>query len=657
MLGKIFKYILVILLGMILGAGAVVGAGYLLVTKTKVGTITEKVPSLNEYLGESLNDYTLIEAVQKLSAPDTTIGQYTEYLPFLDGLLKNLAEDESIKQYVTIDIDKLKTFTFSQVGANFMSAVSVTASLNSISDTLGFTLPDLPLFTTKENYVKITDENFAVGNLYYKDKTENIYYIAEEGGYANAYAEGVLVDAAKEKDLYFKSAGLMEIPVTDAVGSLSSTLSDIDSMTIDDLNDDFGIDLIGSDPLVAKIVHGDDTLNSIADNMMSRVDGLTLEGDLGVNLAGSPLEALVGENCTVGELKNMDFDEEIKTLTLADLQIDLGENTLAGKILDKNTTIAQIQDGSYIDGQINKLTVADLGLNITDNGLMSKIISPSDTVEELKNMDYEAAINALAISDLGLKIEEGSLTSKIIPVGTTVGELQNIDFDKKVQELTLGDVIKTDGADTPAILKALSDTKIGELSGKVNTLELKDIVVLPEGQSNPLLDALFAKGATIGNIGEKMNQLTVSDLYEIKGFIDVFDIKDEDKELYKNFRYFTRTGDEQTGYVYTECAAPADLTAVAAGQYYQVDKEAGVWLLLMFEKSGAAGSQVYRESDDVTVVSLADSLQKNVTENIKNCTLQELFEIGFLGNAPSENVKGMTLSQIVEIAEKIPSLS
>ena len=581
MLGKIFKYILVILLGMILGAGAVVGAGYLLVTKTKVGTITEKVPSLNEYLGESLNDYTLIEAVQKLSAPDTTIGQYTEYLPFLDGLLKNLAEDESIKQYVTVDIDKLKTFTFSQVGANFMSAVSVTASLNSISDTLGFTLPDLPLFTTKENYVKITDENFAVGNLYYKDKTENIYYIAEEGGYANAYAEGVLVDAAKEKDLYFKSAGLMEIPVTDAVGSLSSTLSDIDSMTIDDLNDDFGIDLIGSDPLVAKIVHGDDTLNSIADNMMSRVDGLTLEGDLGVNLAGSPLEALVGENCTVGELKNMDFDEEIKTLTLADLQIDLGENTLAGKILDKDTTIAQIQDGSYIDGQINKLTVADLGLNIADNGLMSKIISPSDTVEELKNMDYEAAINALAISDLGLKIEEGSLTSKIIPVGTTVGELQNIDFDKKVQELTLGDVIKTDGADTPAILKALSDTKIGELSGKVNTLELKDIVVLPEGQSNPLLDALFAKGATIGNIGEKMNELTVSDLYEIKGFVDVFDIKEGDKDLYKDFRYFKRTGDEQTGYVYTECAAPADLTAVAAGQYYPVDKEAGVWLLLI----------------------------------------------------------------------------
>lgn len=313
----------------------------------------------------------------------------------------------------------------------------------------------------------------------------------------------------------------------------------------------------------------------------------------------------------------MDFDEEIKTLTLADLQIDLGENTLAGKILDKNTTIAQIQDGSYIDGQINKLTVADLGLNIADNGLMSKIISPSDTVEELKNMDYEAAINALAISDLGLKIEEGSLTSKIIPVGTTVGELQNIDFDKKVQELTLGDVIKTDGADTPAILKALSDTKIGELSGKVNTLELKDIVVLPEGQSNPLLDALFAKGATIGNIGEKMNELTVSDLYEIKGFVDVFDIKEGDKDLYKDFRYFKRTGDEQTGYVYTECAAPADLTAVAAGQYYQVDKEAGVWLLLMFEKSGAAGSQVYRESADVTVVSLADTCRKTLRKTSK----------------------------------------
>ena len=73
MLGKIFKYILVILLGMVLGAGALAGAEYLIVTKTKVGTIKNSVPAIGEYVGDSLNDYTLIEAIQKLSASDTAV--------------------------------------------------------------------------------------------------------------------------------------------------------------------------------------------------------------------------------------------------------------------------------------------------------------------------------------------------------------------------------------------------------------------------------------------------------------------------------------------------------------------------------------------------------------------------------------------------------
>ena len=479
MLGKIFKYTLVILLGMLIGAAAILAAEYFIVTKTKVGTIKGAVPAIGEYVGDSLNDYTLIEAVQKLSASDTTIGQYTEYLPFLNDVLEGLAQDETVKKFVTLDLDKIKTYTFSQLGSNIGSAISVTASLGSISESFGFTLPDLPLFTTKETFVKITGEDFSVANAYYKDKTESIYYI-EEDAYVNAYAGGVLVDSAKEKALYFKSAGIMEIPVTDAVSSLSETLGGVNNMTIDELNADFGVDLIGDNELVAKIVHGDDTLSSIADNFSARVDALTLEGDLGIDLTGTTLENIVGENCTVGE-----------------------------------------------------------------------------------------------------------------------------------------------------------------------------------GESNPILKALFEKNATVGNISATMNELTVGDIYEIKGFIDASVISEEtmtseDVLRYKNFRCFTRSGDAATGYTYTECEKPTG--EYGEGEYFKLDKNTGIWLLLMYEKSGTAGAFSYKETGDIKIVDLADTIQTGIRNNMETSTLQELYEIGFLSAVPNESIKNYTLRELVEMVESFPGM-
>lgn len=653
MLGKIFKYILVILLGMVLGAGALAGAEYLIVTKTKVGTIKNSVPAIGEYVGDSLNDYTLIEAIQKLSASDTTIGQYTEYLPFLNDALESLAQNESVKKFVTLDLDKIKTLTFSQLGSDIASAISVTASLGSLSESFGFTLPDLPLFSTKETYVKITSEDFSVDNAYYKDKTEQIYYVGETGDYENAYADGNLLDAAREKELYFRSEGIMDIPVTDAVSSLSETLGDVKNMTIDDLNADFGVDLIGDNALVAKIVHGEDTLSSIAENFTSRIDALTLEEDLGIDLTGSVLENIVGETCTVGELKTMNFEEKIESLTLAELKIEIDETSLAGKILTSDTTIAQIKESGFIDGKVNELTLADLGVNVSEGGLMSKIVSPSSTVAELKSMDFEEKINSLTVGDLGLTVAEGSLTSKIISADTTVGEFKNMDIDAKVQALAIGDVIEISET-SPAILRALRDTKLSELDGKVSELKIEEIVDVPEGEENLLLDALFRKNATVGNISSTMNALTVGDVYEIKGFIDASTILPEEEEIYKNFRWFTRSGDETAGYTYTECAEPTE--AYGEGEYFKLDKDAGIWLLLMYEKSGTPDAYSYRETGDIRIVDLADTVQTGIKDNLEKSTLQELYEVGFLSAVPNKNIKNKTLKELIELSESFPNI-
>lgn len=81
MLGKILKNICIFVVGMIFGVLALVGGGYLLVSKTKVGTITDKVSGAEKIFGEEIRDMTILETVKKLSDSSTTIGQYTDYFP------------------------------------------------------------------------------------------------------------------------------------------------------------------------------------------------------------------------------------------------------------------------------------------------------------------------------------------------------------------------------------------------------------------------------------------------------------------------------------------------------------------------------------------------------------------------------------------------
>ncbi|PWM72150.1 MAG: hypothetical protein DBX59_06805, partial [Bacillota bacterium] len=447
MLGKIFKYVLVILLGMILGIGATVGAVYLIVTKTKVKTITDTVPSLSQYIGESLGDYTLLEVVGVLGSADTTVGTYTEYFPFLDDALTNFASSEDLKAFATVDLEALKGMTFSQVGGNLSSVLSITASLNSLSSSLSFQLPDMPVFQSAETYVKITDDNFAVTNAYYKDKTAEIYYdvsyaapvvpeepetpqpAAEEAPeepqpvYDRAYDDGGnLLPEAADKPLYFRAEGIVGLPVTDAITALSGVFSDVNGMTIADLKTNFGVDIIGGDEtgLIAKLIFPTDELGDLGE-VATRIDTLHLVEDLGFsNIENTVLGKILDEDHrTVGALKAMDFDEEINALHLVN---DLGftniEGTLLGKILpnEQDRTVGALKAMDF-DAKINALhLVNDLGFTNIEGTLLGKILPNEQdrTVGALKAMDFDAKINALhLVNDLGFTNIEGTLLGKI----------------------------------------------------------------------------------------------------------------------------------------------------------------------------------------------------------------------------------------------------
>ena len=640
MLGKIFKYALVILLGMILGVGATVGAVYLIVTKTKVGTITEKVPSLNQYIGESLGDYTVLEIVEVLGAPDTTIGTYTEYFPFLDDALTGLVDSEELKQFATFDLDKLKTMTFSQVGSDLASVVSVTASLDSLSSSMNFTLPDMPVFTSAENYVKITNDQFVVTNLYYKDKTAEIYYDVSytapdpdvpEGGaetgagepvYARAYDdEGNLLAAAEGKPLYYRAEGITSLPVTDAVTALSGVFSDVDSMTIGDLDENFGIDVIGEDPdsLIAKLLSPSDEISDLG-VVEERIDALRLVEDLGfTNIEGTVLGEILPneEDRTVGALKTMPVDERIENLRI-DQIIDVTEDSsLIMKAL-ADTTVGGL------DAKIKTLTVSDV-TEITENSSPIMKALADTAIEEL-----DARIKTLTVGEV-VEIDE---TSE--PILRALQNAEITSLNDSIKDLTVADVMSAEQIENNKILKWLSDknAKIAAIGDEINAMPLD---VLVEKGTNPITDALIEKEATVVNLGEVINTLTVSEIYDTGAFVKIGGGEGE-TPYDETMRCF-----EFTDGVYRETAYVADK------ELYQIKKTSGIWLITLYDKAegGAAYTPV---ADEPALVDLADYLPARLmgeTTGLGACSLQELYEVGFISAQPDESVRDLALNDVV----------
>ncbi len=527
MLGKIFKNILIFLLGMIFGVVAIFGGGYLLASKVKLGTITETVDKEGQYIGEELKEYTIIEAISLFSDTSKTIGDYQELLPILKKVIQDNLNKEEVKQFVTIDFDKLNALTFETIGSGISSAISVTLSFNALKGLLGFELPNLPIFTSTKTYVKITNEQFEI-SPFYLDATKypDIYYLDGQN-YVNAYDGETLKSQATGVELYYLSAGISDIPVTDAITALSGAL-DMEAMTFGELKDVFGIDIIGSgDTLVSKILSESDTLNGISTTLETNVDKLTL-ADLSIDLPDGIISKILDENAKIGELRGsagytaIDFESKINAISIADLGMSL--TGIAGKVILPSDTIGGLTDGTVnINDRINGIELGANGLGLNFSGLLGNILQESDTIGGLTNgtINIESRIDGLTLGSLGMSIPTDGVVSKILNENMTVGDLKSKDFNADINALTIADLgIAIDGLAGKIVY---STDKIGELSGasgytaisfsdRINALTLGDFGVTLDGLAGKILAPTDKIGdltnGTI-NINDKINALTL----------------------------------------------------------------------------------------------------------------------------------------------------
>ncbi len=259
-------------------------------------------------------------------------------------------------------------------------------------------------------------------------------------------------------------------------------------------------------------------LDFLMKNMNSLISNITLDDVVNVGTSGILFE--------LKDTKIGDMESKIKTIQLKDI-LTIDESS--PKALQY---LADMTISSDFNKKINDATLGDL-IDVGTSGILynlkdSNINSIATDVQTLPlnklitiNSSSPKALQYLAdmtiSGDFNTKIDNATI-GDLVDVGTDTTSMLYSLKDKKLKDLngtlTLGEVLG-DQVNSNKILIALKDTQINSLATKIDTLALGDVMDITDDTTDPnyspILSALKTKGATLTNIGSKINELTIND--------------------------------------------------------------------------------------------------------------------------------------------------
>ena len=524
--GGFTGFLLGLLFGIIVVLGGLVGAGFYAYKNVKVGTVTDKIGS--DIVSEDLAALSIEKFIKEISSTlkdkDTlTIAKLEVMFPKIGGLFP----DDSIAfgSLGKLDVSKLKDLKLSEISANFADAVVVTATLGSIETDMGATLPDMPFIRGGEegkevwSYVTATEEKDGATLVKSDYLGKELWAKTEAGEYVAATVcdTETGVHAVKEEfagqTLYFKTNGLIDINVIDAIDALSGTL-DMNALTLRDLEYKFGVNLKqnadGTEsyhPVIEKMLDKkinelgssmDETVNDLYladvisigenDHYMRAIaykrdaegdllgvytDGEGIESEVKVNDAGVPIDPAYGsEALPLAKVKISGLNGQIDNVRLKDL---LGEQ------YDENDKIMKALGDTRlgaIGARVKTLTLAEV-MDVSNRTLAAlsyeRVLVEDVLYYKAKDADGNDAENVPAseykILDGAFVQTDGTpLADGRVPVPTAVSAVSG-----QVDYLLLSDCIEVNG-DTPSALQALAGSPISKLGENLNKLSLADLL-------------------------------------------------------------------------------------------------------------------------------------------------------------------------------------
>ena len=307
----------------------------------------------------------------------------------------------------------------------------------------------------------------------------------------------------------------------------------------------------------------------------------------------------------------------------------LGDESAAGEELVK---ILKDCSGK---SEYSKITVGDLkGLN-TGKIKLSSVISPAEN-EKIFDILVEGAAftgnkNDFTVSDIkNFNSDNIKLSSVIDPV-----------VNKNVFDILADGVTGYEGNAT--------DIKVGDINGfDVSKVKLKTVI---PSSSNKILSVLLAdESVTVGNAGDKINALKVSDIYgDTKCFVE---------NAAGTGKYYKLIGTGTETFVLTSAYNPAVDGEKEEGKTYDISSASGVWFFMFYTREGASASGGYGKKYTATDISFEEmeSKVKDVSQSVQNATIRELVSCGLVDDPKfdgenSESLYAMTLHTMFEMVK------
>ena len=395
---RTLKNLLIWFIGMLTCIVFLVGSVFIGIKVIPISTYTGG--NNEEYVSDDIASSSILDAV-------LNIDKYKMAdLPVLTNLVDSLLNDAGLKDYVTVDQEKLKEikFVYSDGSTNFaqefQACLKITASIQSVggADALG-SLGNLSAFKEWEvveseedkpvldenGNVKKEGENFLSNpKLYYYDSSvktgENAPLSAGTAHYDRAFDDDGVRIAPVDAQLYFPN--LSEIPFLDACNIMGDSISRLPASEV--LNS-FGEGV--KDGFIGKVL-GDKKISELKD---------TDESDFYLkDVLDAPDERLKEiltdiygdyDTITVGNLHDFKMDDLHLAKVLKDPNENL-KNVLVDAFSDSVTSYEEITvsmlakspaDGGFDFNNVHLGTV----INETDNTILSALIKKNCSVGEI----------------------------------------------------------------------------------------------------------------------------------------------------------------------------------------------------------------------------------------------------------------------------------
>lgn len=532
------------------------------------------------------------------------------------------------------------------------------------------------------------------------------------------------------------STDIKKITIEDIVNNVSAIVKNIDSYTISQLEDDFDIVIIGENGIISNSYYGIDltrlknsTKSTFKNDFMKIINNVTLDTLLEfLNTDDSQLGAfssVINTNIEYyyneadGHLysdaaysKLCDFD-----YTIENNNVTIGNSNTVYPITDNKIAVAfrniPIESAfNSFDNVTNNLEIGELlgyykfeedyytDENHTPSNKVTGFIS---TISKKKigelNSEFINNLKLYEVLDLTRTGNEGNY-KYIDENGNEVPGIINAIAEKTIPQLTEDSTINnlhiyevmnyhknesdkwvdSNNNEITGILNAIADTTILNLSDKINTITLSEILNL----TNPTGVLKSLQNSTISSLEQDINNLSLGDALGIEqseatGIIKTLysekinqlsaQLNPNTLTIAKAMGYYENPTDGKYYMTYDGSTYSDEVTGVLATLAPKTlnNIDEGINEIKVFDVIQKQDSTTSEEtplyalfSDDANRDNITISqLQDKLINKINNSTIGQLIDAGLIDNSTSlsESIRSKTINELIEYVNQLESMS